>query len=248
MRFPDTPLVLLHAFPLDHRMWDPVRDGIAEHAELLTPDQRGFGGTPLGDAGGVPEPDLATVAADVIRRLDGRRVVLGGCSMGGYVAMAVLRAAPELVAGLVLVSTRATADADAGRANRHAMAARVEAEGPGFVPDTVLPTLLGTETHERRSSVVDAVRTLVSEQDGAAIAWAQRAMAARPDSSDLLRETDVPTLIIRGEQDGLIPADEADALVSLMPKAELVVLAGAGHLPPLEVPEEFTGAVARWLE
>jgi pimeloyl-ACP methyl ester carboxylesterase len=244
MRFPGTPLVLLHAFPLDRRMWDGVRPGLAEHVELVTPDQRGFGGTPLA----ADEPDLALVAGDVIDRLAGRRVVLGGCSMGGYVAMAVLRMAPELVEGLVLVSTRASADADAGRANRHAMASRVEEEGPGFVPDTVLPTLLGVETHERRPAVVGAVRTLVSEQDGAAIAWAQRAMAARPDSSDLLRGTDVPTLIVRGEQDELIPADEADALVSLMPKAEPVVLAGAGHLPPLEVPEEFTGAVARWLE
>jgi pimeloyl-ACP methyl ester carboxylesterase len=92
------------------------------------------------------------------------------------------------------------------------------------------------------------VRTLVSEQDGAAIAWAQRAMAARPDSSELLRATDVPTLVVRGEQDTLIPQDEAEALATLMPKAEVVVLAGAGHLPPLEVPDEFTGAIARWLE
>ncbi|MBB4908062.1 alpha/beta fold hydrolase [Actinophytocola algeriensis] len=244
MRFPETPLVLLHAFPLDHRMWDEVRPGIAEHIELITPDQRGFGDASLGD----DEPDLATVATDVIDRLGGRRVVLGGCSMGGYVAMAVLREAPELVAGLLLVSTRATADADAGRANRHAMASRIEEEGPGFVPDAVLPTLLGSETTDRRPEVVAAVRTLVSEQDGAAIAWAQRAMAARPDSSEILRNSDVPTLIVRGEQDTLIPAEEADALAALMPKAEVVVLAGAGHLPPLEVPEQFTGAVARWLE
>lgn len=244
MRFPETPLVLLHAFPLDHRMWDGVRAGIAEHIALVTPDQRGFGGTPLGD----DDPDLATVARDVIDSLEGRRVVLGGCSMGGYVAMAVLREAPELVAGLLLVSTRATADADAGRANRHAMAARIDEEGPGFVPDTVLPTLLGTETTERRPEVVETVRTLVSEQDGVSIAWAQRAMATRPDSSEVLRNTDVPTLIVRGEQDTLIPSDEANALAALMPKAEVVVLAGTGHLPPLEVPEEFTGAVARWLE
>jgi pimeloyl-ACP methyl ester carboxylesterase len=116
------------------------------------------------------------------------------------------------------------------------------------VPDTVLPTLLGAATLERRPSIVDDVRTLVSEQDGAAIAWAQRAMAARPDSSTVLRSVDVPTLIVRGEQDTLIPAADADALADLMPKAEVVILAGTGHLPPLEVPEEFTGAVARWLE
>lgn len=244
MRFPETPLVLLHAFPLDHRMWDGVRAGIAEHIELITPDQRGFGDAPLG----ADDPSLDVVAKDVLSRLNGRRVVLGGCSMGGYVAMSILRQAPSQVAGLLLVSTRASADADAGRANRHAMASRIEAEGPGFVPDTVLPTLLGTETVDRRPEVVDEVRALIADQDGAAIAWAQRAMAARPDSSAVLSHADVPTLVVRGEQDTLIPADEADALATLMPKAEVVVLAGAGHLPSLEVPEEFTGAVARWLE
>lgn len=240
MRFPDTPLVLLHAFPLDHRMWD----GVTVDVELVTPDQRGFGGTPLG----ADEPDLAHVAADVIERLDGRRALVGGCSMGAYVAMAVLRAAPELVAGLVLVSGRAGADTDAGRANRHTMAARIEAEGPGFVADAMLPGLLGSETHERRPDVVGTVRALVSEQDGAAIAWAQRAMGTRPDSSALLRAADVPTLIVRGEQDAIIPAEEAEALAALMPKAEVVMLSGAGHLPPLEAPDEFDAALARWLE
>lgn len=242
MRFPDTPLVLLHAFPLDHRMWDGVR--VDDQIELITPDQRGFGAAPLG----ADEPDLARVAADVVARLDGRRALVGGCSMGTYVAMAVLRAAPELVAGLVLVSSRATADTEAARANREAMASRIEAEGSSFVADAMLPALVGAETHERRPEVVETVRTLVSEQDGAAIAWAQRAMGARPDSSALLRAADVPTLIVRGEQDELIPAEEADALATLMPKAEVVVLAGAGHLPPLEAPEELAGTLARWLE
>jgi pimeloyl-ACP methyl ester carboxylesterase len=242
MRFPDIPLVLLHAFPLDHRMWDGV--DIPDGVELIAPDQRGFGATPLGD----DEPDLTRVAADVLDRLDGRRALIGGCSMGTYVAMAILRAAPESVAGLLLVSGRAGADPEAGRANRHAMAARVETEGPGFVADAMLPTLLGSETHERRPEVVATVRALVSEQDGAAIAWAQRAMGARPDSSALLRATDVPTLIVRGEQDAIVPAEEADALVALMPKAEVVTLSGAGHLPPLETPDEFSAALARWLE
>jgi pimeloyl-ACP methyl ester carboxylesterase len=212
--------------------------------DLITPDQRGFGNTPLG----TDPPDLATVATDVITMLNGRRAVLGGCSMGTYVAMAVLRAAPELVAGLILVSSRATADTQAARATRHKVATRIETEGPAFVADTMLPALLGAETHDRRPEVVAAVHTMISEQNGAAIAWAQRAMATRQDSSKLLHNTDVPTLIIRGEQDTLIPQEEAEALAKLMPKAEVVTLAGAGHLPPIETPEEFTGAVARWLE
>src|SRR5699024_8955795 len=84
------PLVLLHAFPLDARMWDPVRERLAARIRVITPDLRGFGRTelPVSDR----SPDLADAAADVLAMLDSlglQRVVLGGCSMGGYVAMAV---------------------------------------------------------------------------------------------------------------------------------------------------------------
>jgi pimeloyl-ACP methyl ester carboxylesterase len=237
MRFPDTPVVLLHAFPLDSRMWDDVRPGIDG---LVTPDQRGFGAAPLGDA----SPDLEVAAADVISLLDGQRVVLGGCSMGGYVAMAVLRAAPSLVAGLVLVDTRAAADAPSARENRLAAADRADAEGVDWIPSAMLPALLGPGAGP---SVVARTRALITAQNPAAVAWAQRAMAARPDSSDLLRSTSVPTLIVRGAEDELIPRAEAESLASLLPEAEVVELSGAGHLPPLETPVEFTSALRAWL-
>ncbi|MDT7785800.1 MAG: hypothetical protein QOF58_4219, partial [Pseudonocardiales bacterium] len=83
-------LVLLHAFPLDARMWDVPG--------ALTPNLDGHG-----------EPDLDTLARQVLDQV-GNEVVLGGCSMGGYVAMAVLRRAPERVKGLVLIDTKHTAD------------------------------------------------------------------------------------------------------------------------------------------
>lgn len=239
MRFPDTPVVLLHAFPLDSRMWDDVRsiDG------LVTPDQRGFGAAPLG----AEEPDLAVAAGDVISLVESLgvpRVVLGGCSMGGYVAMAVLRAAPSLVAGLVLVDTRAAADTPAARENRLAAAQRADTEGVGWIPSAMLPVLLGRGAGP---AVVERTRSLILEQDSAAVAWAQRAMAARPDSADLLRSVDVPTLIVRGAEDELIPRAEAEALASLLPAAEVVELAGAGHLPPLEKAAEFTRVLSSWL-
>jgi pimeloyl-ACP methyl ester carboxylesterase len=246
MRYMDvgtgTPVVLLHAFPLDSRMWDAARSALAARARLITPDQRGFGGTPLSGA-----PDLALAAADVVAlldRLDLRDVVLGGCSMGGYVAMAVLRAAPERVAGLVLVDTKATADTDAARENRRAVAARAEAEGVAFLAESTPGTLLGPSPS---ADVVRTVRELVAAQSPAAVAWAQRAMAARPDSTDTLRGLDVPALVLRGVEDGVVTAADAAHLLGLLPRAELVELPDVGHLPPLEAPDEFAAAVLSWL-
>ncbi|HEV2782061.1 MAG TPA: alpha/beta hydrolase [Actinophytocola sp.] len=250
MHFSDTgtgiPLVLLPAFPFDSRLWDRARTGLAEYARVITPDPRGFGRTPLDDA----EPDLAVVAADVVALLDRLsldRVVLGGCSMGGYVAMAVLRLAPERVGGLVLIDTRPAADVQQAKENRYAMAERAEREGvAGWLADQMLPVLLGPTTLERRPDVVDTVRRLLEEAPPASVAWAQRAMAARPDSSATLREAGVPALILHGEQDALIPTEAADGMAELL-GTEAVVLPETGHLPPLEVPAELTAAVSGFL-
>lgn len=226
------PLVLLHAFPLDSRMWDGVRDLL----KPITIDQRG----------GDRSPDLVTIADDVLALLDERgieRAVFGGCSMGGYVAMAVLRRAPERVAGLVLADTRAGADAEEARANRLTMAARVESEGVEWVPDTVVTGLLGPSPDP---AVVERARELVLAQDPAEVAWAQRAMAARPDSTDVLAAADVPALVLVGEHDALTPPSLARELAGLLRRGEYVELAGAGHLTPLEAPEAFASAVLEW--
>ncbi len=226
------PLVLLHAFPFDARMWDGVRDLL----KPITPDQRGGGRS----------PDLVAVAEDVLRLLDERgieRAVLGGCSMGGYVAMAVLRRDPSRVAGLVLADTRAGADAEEARANRLAMAARVEAEGLGWVPDTVVGGLLGPAADE---AVTGRVRELILDQDPAEVVWAQRAMAARPDSAGVLAEVDVPALVLVGEHDALTPPALARELAATLRHGEYVELPGVGHLTPLEAPDAFAAAVLDW--
>ncbi|MPZ82925.1 MAG: alpha/beta fold hydrolase [Actinophytocola sp.] len=236
------PVVLLHAFPLDSRMWDGLRSATGDR--IITPDLPGFGAAP--PVGG---PDLGLAAAallDDLDRLGVERAVLGGCSMGGYVAMAVLRAAPSRVSGLVLVDTKATADTEAARENRVAVAARAEAEGIGWLADSMLTNLLGATTLEKRPDVEVTLRALIADQDPAAVAWAQRAMAARPDSLDLLRASGVPALVVRGAEDALIPRQEAVLMADAL-EVELVEIAGAGHLAPLETPDEVASAVARWL-
>ncbi|MFT7840128.1 alpha/beta hydrolase [Saccharothrix sp. BKS2] len=227
-----SPLVLLHAFPFDARMWDDARDLL----KPITFDQRG----------GDRSPDLVVIADDVVALLDERgieRAVLGGCSMGGYVAMAVLRRHPDRVAGLVLADTRAGADTEEARANRLAMAARVEAEGVGWVPDAVLAGLLGPSPD---AAVVERARELVLAQDPAEVAWAQRAMAARSDSTDVLAAADVPALVLVGEHDALTPPALARELAGVLRRGEYVELAGVGHLTPLEAPDAFASAVLEW--
>ena len=241
------PLVLLHAFPLSSTMWSAQVAALSGRAQVVTPDQRGFGGSPLGG----DEPSLDHAAddvADVLDRLGLEHVVLGGLSMGGYVAMAFLRRHPGRVRALVLADTKAGADPDAAREKRLAMADRLERDGtPQALLDDVLPGLTGPTTARGRPEVLAQVRDLVAKAPPASAAWAQRAMAARPDSLDTLRDVRVPALVVRGDEDGLASADDATAMVDALPQGRLVTLPGAGHLSNLEVPEAFSRAVADFL-
>jgi pimeloyl-ACP methyl ester carboxylesterase len=241
-----TPLVLLHAFPLSSAMWLAQREHLSVVARVVTPDQRGFGGSDLGS----DEPSLDRCAEDVIALLDRlglERVVLGGLSMGGYVAMALLRLAPERVSALVLADTKAGADPEPARANRLRIADAVLADGTGVLVDEVLPALLGATTAASRPVVSGRVRGLLQSAPPQAVAWAQRAMAARPDSFDVLRSADVPALVVVGDEDQLSPVADAQAMVDALPQGRLAVLPGSGHLTAVEVPDTFNLALTRFL-
>ncbi|RSM78800.1 alpha/beta hydrolase [Amycolatopsis sp. WAC 01375] len=240
----DLPLVLLHAFPVDARMWDAVRAPLSERLRLITPDQRGLGRSPLPETD--REPDLDDAARDVVAlldRLELDKVVLGGCSMGGYLTMAVLRLAPERVGGLVFIDTKATADTPEAAQARHDVAARVEAEGAGWMPEALTAGLLAEKADPE---VAGRLRELITTQPPSGVAWAARAMAARPDSLETLRSADVPALVVVGEEDGLTPLEEANTLVETLPDATLVVLPEAGHLTPLEDPAGVVEAILGW--
>ena len=255
------PLVLLHAFPVDARMWNRARALLEEHARVITPDQRGLGESPL-DGGSahtlappsrrpVEAPSVAAAAADVLALLDTldlREVLLGGCSMGGYVAMAVLRAAPERVAGLLLADTKAAADDEAQRENRLQAADRATREGTdGWLAEGMLPNVLGRTTHAERPEVVAEIRDMITTQPPEGVAWAQRAMAARPDSSAELRAFHRPALVVVGEEDVVTPPEAAAELADLLPDADFVRVPSAGHLSPVENPDAFAEAAVRWI-
>lgn len=241
-------VVLLHAFPLSGAMWEYQRAALADGFQVLTPDLRGFGGSPPGD----DDPSLDAMADDVAALLDRLgldQVVLGGLSMGGYVAMAFLRRHRDRVRGLVLADTKAGADPEPARAKRERVAARLDAErSTDALVDEVLPALTGPTTKDSRPEVVDRVTALLRACPPAAAAWAQRAMAARPDSLETLAGTDVPALVVLGAEDTLATREDADAMVTALPHGRLVVVEGSGHLTALEVPDELTAALRSFLD
>ncbi|MFD7083151.1 alpha/beta fold hydrolase [Streptomyces sp. NPDC059918] len=232
------PLVLLHALPLDSSMWDGTAAALrARGRQVLTPDLCGFGSAPLPHG----SPSLDLVADALARELDRQgagEVALAGCSMGGYVAMAFLRRHPDRVRALALLAARSTADgaeAAAGRL-RFAEAVLDDSARPGLVTATT-PSLLGATTRARRPDLPARVTDLALAARPRSVAWAQRAIAARTDSTAALRAMEVPAVVVIGAEDGLVSLDEACATAGTLRHGRLAVLPGVGHLAPLEAPE-----------
>jgi len=246
------PLVLLHAFPLSSQMWAAQRGGLSREADVITVDQRGFGESAAPDAVADVPPDLAVVAEDLamlLDRLELPDVVLGGLSMGGYVAMAFLRRHADRVRGLILANTKASADTPEAAANRLRVAGAVEQAGDTeFLIPELAPKLLGESNRRRDPQLVHRVESMLRAAPPAAVAWAQRAMAARPDSFDVLRDVEVPVLVVAGDEDALMPRSEAQAMAAAVKDPELVFIPDAGHLTALEAPREFNAAVSEFLK
>lgn len=242
------PVLLLHAFPLSGAMWDPQVEALAGSCRLIVPDLSGFGASQGVPPDGVCRmSDLAADAVALLDQLEIGRAVVCGLSMGGYAALAFAEGAPERLRGLVLADTRAGADSEEARQRRLDMARRVLEEGTGFLPDALLPKLLGRTTRERRPDVGTRVERMIREAPPAGVAAAQRGMAQRPDRSRVLPRLDVPVLILVGEEDELTPPVESRHLEKEIRGAELVVLPESGHLASLESPEAFNEALGAFL-
>lgn len=242
-------LVLVHAFPLGAGMWEGQLKNVPQGWRLIAPDLRGFGGSSVADPadGELAIDDYADDVLEVMRHLEVERAVVGGCSMGGYAVMALIRRQAALASALILVDTRAGADTPEGRANRRNMLALLDREGPSGVGRDMMPKLLGKTTLSDHSEVEAIVRRLIKQQSAAALRGAIRRMMTRPDSSDVLKAVSVPTLIVVGEEDVLTPPDEARAMAALVPQARLEVLPRTGHLPSLEQPARFNATLTSFL-
>ncbi len=241
-------LILLHAFPVNARMWEGQL-ALAERGwHVVAPQFRGFddGGGDVQAAGSVD--DYAGDVIDLLDALHVKQAVIGGQSMGGYVAFAILRQAARYVQGLILSDTRATADMPEGVEGRKKMIELVRTKGVGAVADEMIPKLLGDTTRQTRHDIVERVRSLAMSSSADAIAGAIHAMMTRPDSTPLLSTIHVPTLILVGDEDTVTPRAAADEMHRGIAGSQLVTIPAAGHLSNLEQPQAFNAALADFLD
>ncbi|MGY4645582.1 alpha/beta fold hydrolase [Cellulomonas sp. URHB0016] len=237
------PLVLLHGFPLDHRMWDAAAELVPGERPVLAVDLPGT----ISDRGELPGPSIEASAdrvASTLRAAGIDRAVVAGLSMGGFVVLALLERHPDLVAGAGLVSTKSTADGEEARAKRLRIADESESGGTVAPVRPMAATLVGETTRSARPDIVATIAAWIDEQRPDGIAWSQRAMAARPDRTEVLRGFAGPVLVVVGDEDTATPVEAAEHMLAAAQQAVLVVVPHAGHMTALEEPGSVADALA----
>lgn len=230
----DLPLVLLAPFPLDARSWDRVRAHLP--GDVVTVDPPGFGAAKA-DA----DASLENYARTLLKALDDRgagRFVVAGTSMGGYAAMALADLAPDRLGGIALLGTKASADGDAARATRIAMAEKAEAGEPASeLVGPMAEKLIAPATRQDDPEAAAALDAWLAGARADGVAWAQRAMASRPDRTRVLKLLDVPAAVVHGSLDPFTDAASQKEMAAAL-GVGVDTVEGRGHLLPLEAPEE----------
>jgi pimeloyl-ACP methyl ester carboxylesterase len=246
---PGPVVVLLHGFLFDRSMWSHQRSAVGAIYRVIAPDLRGHGTSAAPE--GIYTVD--EMADDVIETLDWLQlngpVVLGGLSMGGYVALSIAARYPSRVKGLMLISTRAAADSPEAARVREDLARQVEASGIAeAVVSTMLPRLFARSTFEHHPHLIARMHHLMAKTPARAVAGTLRGLAIRPDRTAQLPGITAPTLILASREDQLIPFEESEAMARAIPGARLVTIDGAGHVPPLENPKATDAAILGFLD
>lgn len=241
-----TPLLLLHGFPHDRTLWEAQLAAPPATARLIAPDLPGFGESAVVD---VPSLDAwADWCIALCDSLELPQVVLGGLSMGGYLAFALWRRHPERIRGLILADTKAGADSEEARAKRVEMQALALAEGAAGVAEKMMAGMVGKTSRETRPTALAFLEAMMRRASVGAIVDALDAMRTRADSAPTLPTITVPTLVICGDEDALTPVKESEALHAAIPDSQLAIIPGAGHASCVEHPAAFnallTGFVA----
>lgn len=235
------PLVLLHGFPFDHTVWDEVIGELEKGIWVIAPDLRGHGRSVITKS----DYSITDMAADIIElmdRLHVKEAVIAGHSMGGYIALEIARKFPNRVSGLVLISSHIYSDPLEKKESRIADIGRIMQQGAAAVFAN-MPNML---THDDKIKRVccDAV----ARMDSIGTMGALYAMANRSTSEDVWETLTIPTMLIAGSDDRLIPIEKSRGFAGLPKYSTLEEINGAGHMPMLEAPGEVVKSLVKFID
>jgi pimeloyl-ACP methyl ester carboxylesterase len=233
-------LLFIHAYPLDHSMWDAQMGFFSKRFRVVAPDIIGFGGSQPPRPWTIP--DMVQELVSLLDHLEIETCTPIGLSIGGYIGLPFALTNPDRVERLVLAHTRARADLESERAARNAMIEGLRKDGVSSLPEKMLPRLLGASAS---TEVRNRVRASIERANAEASIHAVTAMRDRADQTGNLSRLHCPTLVVAGSGDAILKVEDCRAMAAAIPGAEIVVIP-TGHLSNLEDPPAFNEALDRF--
>lgn len=235
------PLIFLHGFPFDHTIWEPLVPFLECEARMILPDLRGFGRSPVTE-GVYSMRLLAEDVYQLMNRLGIEKMILVGHSMGGYASLAFAHAYPQHLSGLVLVSTQAAADSPERRQARYKTAESVSHKGARVVASHMVNNLTP------KTELLPAIQDLILRAHPSGIIGSLKGMAERNDLTEILADIHIPTVVLAGTNDQLLPMEKMRTLAQMLPKGWLVEIAGSGHMLMMEEPQQVANAICQVIQ
>jgi pimeloyl-ACP methyl ester carboxylesterase len=266
------PILFIHGFPFDGSMWLRAIDFLLGKSDVgqnsflqyrvIIPDLRGMGKSELpitsnsqeAELSGVRMEDYADDLNELLTKLSVTQpVIVVGLSMGGYIAVQFASRHKERVAGLVMCNTKTTSDTQEAAAKRRELMNKICSSGDnaaqvlGSVADSMLPNLFASCTYSGKAEIVEEVRSMIISNNPRGVYAASWGMVERNDTTDLLKNANVPMLAIGGSEDKFTPSEIIKELANVASKGKHVEIPEAGHLPPMEQPKLFAIALNNFI-
>jgi pimeloyl-ACP methyl ester carboxylesterase len=243
----NAPVIFIHGFPYNSTMWAQQIKRLKESYYCIAYDVRGLGDTPPGDG----QFTMEMFVDDLISVMDGLdldKPVVTGFSMGGYITLRAVEREPDRFSSLVLCDTKAEADDDAGRIKRAGAINTIDKDGMEKFASDFVPMTFGKNAPRDIPESYNTILEQAINESPIGVKGCLLAMAARTDTSPVLENIQVPTLLLVGEEDTLTPPSVMQEMHEKIRDSELITVPGAGHMTPIEKPaivaqsmEDFLG-------
>ena len=240
------PIIFIHGFPFDHRMWDYQVDYFKNNYNCITYDIRGLGDSPAGD-GQFTIEGFVDDLFDLVDAFKIEKPVLCGLSMGGYIALRAVERDENKFGGLILCDTKAEADNNDGKINRAKGIKNINFNGVENFAENFIVKCFAEDFIKNNATEYRAVLERAKKSQPMGVKGCLLAMAARTDTSHYLSKINLPVLLMCGELDTLTPPDVMMAMGDKITNSEFLLIPGAGHVSAMENPKAFNSAIEDFL-
>ncbi|MBS4035256.1 MAG: alpha/beta hydrolase [Ignavibacterium sp.] len=239
-------IIFVHGFPYDHTMWKTQIEEFSKNYYCIAYDIRGLGQSPAGNGQFTMESfidDLETIINEL--KLD--KPILCGLSMGGYISLRALERMPEKFSAAILCDTKAEADNNEGKLKRAVGIKRINDEGLAPFAKDFIKNCFGDYFKQNKKEELEDIIEASSKFDPVGVKGSLLAMLGRTDTTANLEKINIPTLLICGEEDKLTPPAVMKEMQKKINNAEYVEINKAGHMTPIENPEEVNQAIKNFV-